>query len=238
VDKPEGYYESLPAALLIGYLHRHLDAHDLGIVLGADATLRLAPGQVRLPDGSFVSWDRFPGRRLPREPIADLAPDLAVGVLSAGNTDAEMARKLHDYFAAGCRLVWYVDPDDRTVRVYTDTRTARTLRVDDVLDGGDVLPGFRLPSASGSSAPVPGATPDAVQRSRRRSTEPDSAASVERSPAGSLFSGIVGAALRPRAPRRARSTSSCVTHLVTRRYGRGRLTCSSSPRGRPSRSRK
>jgi Uma2 family endonuclease len=144
VEKPVGYYESLLAVLLIVYLHRHVDAHDLGIVLGADAPLRLAPGQVRLPDVSFVSWDRFPGRRLPRQPIPDLAPDLAVEVLSPGNTEAEMARKLRDYFAAGCRLVWYVYPDDRTVRVHTDPGTVRTLRGDDVLDGGDVLPGFRL----------------------------------------------------------------------------------------------
>jgi Uma2 family endonuclease len=144
VDKPMGYYESLLAALLIGFFRRFLDEHDLGFVLGADATLRLAPGVVRLPDVSFVSWERVPGRRLPREPIPDLAPDLAVEVLSPGNTEAEMARKLQDYFAAGCRLVWYVDPDDRAVRVYTAPTAVRTVREGDILDGGAVLPGFRL----------------------------------------------------------------------------------------------
>ena len=144
VDKPLGYYESLLAALLIGFLGRFLDEHDLGIVLGADGTLRLAPGLVRLPDVSFISWTRFPGRRLPREPIPDLAPDLAVEVLSRRNTEPEMARKLGEYFAAGCRLVWYVLPDDRAVRVYTGPTAVRVLREDDVLDGGAVLPGFRL----------------------------------------------------------------------------------------------
>lgn len=144
VDKPMGYYESLLAALLIRFLGRFLDEHDLGVVLGADGTLRLAPGLVRLPDVSFISWDRFPGRRLPAEPIPDLAPDLAVEVLSKSNTDAEMARKLQEYFSAGCRLVWYVLPDVRAVRVYTDPTEVRILHEDDILDGGAVLPGFRL----------------------------------------------------------------------------------------------
>ena len=144
VDKPMGYYESLLAAWLIRFLGRFLDEHDLGIVLGADATLRLAPGLVRLPDVSFISWDRFPGRRLPAKPIPDLAPDLAVEVLSPSNTEREMTRKLHEYFAGGCRLAWYFPYGQRVVRVYTDPATVRTLHEDDVLDGGAVLPGFTL----------------------------------------------------------------------------------------------
>lgn len=144
VEKPVGYYESLLAALLIGFLRRFLDEHDLGFVLAPDATLRLAAGLVRLPDVSFVSWARFPDGRLPREPIPDLVPDLAVEVLSPGNTEAEMRRKLEEYFSAGCQLVWYVLPDERAVRVYTSPASARLLREDDALDGGVVLPGFRL----------------------------------------------------------------------------------------------
>jgi Uma2 family endonuclease len=99
---------------------------------------------VRLPDVSFVSWAHFPDRRLPREPIPDLVPDLAVEVLSLGNTEVEMRRKLEEYFSAGCRLVWYVLPDERAVRVYTSPASVRLLREDDALDGGAVLPGFRL----------------------------------------------------------------------------------------------
>jgi Uma2 family endonuclease len=144
VEKPVGYYESLLAALLIRFLGRFLDEHDLGFVLGPDATLRLAAGLVRLPDVSFVSWAHFPDRRLPREPIPDLVPDLAVEVLSQGNTEVEMRRKLEEYFSAGCRLVWYVLPDERAVRVYTSPASVRLLREDDALDGGAVLPGFRL----------------------------------------------------------------------------------------------
>jgi Uma2 family endonuclease len=144
VEKPMGYYEALLAAWLIRVLGRFLDDHDLGFVLGADATLRLAPGLVRLPDVSFIAWDRFPNRELPAEPVPDLAPDLAVEILSEGNTAAEMERKLREYFAAGVRLVWYVYPDERVVRVYTSPTAFLALNENESLDGGAVLPGFRL----------------------------------------------------------------------------------------------
>ena len=144
VDKPVGYYESLLAVQLIALLVPFVHEHDLGIVLGADAMPRLAPGLVRLPDVSFISWDRFPGRRLPPRPVADVTPDLAVEVLSPSNTAREMTRRLHEYFAAGCRLAWYVPFGERVVRVYTSPTALRVLGEDDVLDGGAVLPGFSL----------------------------------------------------------------------------------------------
>jgi Uma2 family endonuclease len=145
VEKATGYYESLLAAILIGFLRDYLKEHDLGIVLGADGTLRLMPGLVRIPDVSFIGWDKFPARVLPADPIPDLAPDLAVELLSGSNTEAEMTRKLREYFAAGVRLVWYVDPEARTVAVYTATDQCRVLAEHDTLDGGAVLPGFALP---------------------------------------------------------------------------------------------
>ncbi len=56
-----------------------------------------------------------------------------------------MERKLRDYFAAGSKLVWYLDPDERSLRVYTSPDQFTTLDESGTLDGGDVLPGFRLP---------------------------------------------------------------------------------------------
>jgi Uma2 family endonuclease len=144
VEKPMGYLESWLAAVLIRLLVEFVEQHDLGIVLGEAGTLRLAPGLVRVPDVAFIGWGRFPNRDLPAEPIPDLAPDLAVEVLSKSNTDAEMARKLEEYFAAGARLVWYADPDSRTVRVYTSPTDVRLLSENDTLDGESVLPGFQL----------------------------------------------------------------------------------------------
>ena len=62
VEKPLGYYESLLAGILVGLLSHFLEQHDLGFLLLPDATLRPAPGLVRLPDISFVSWNHFPDR--------------------------------------------------------------------------------------------------------------------------------------------------------------------------------
>ena len=104
-------------------------------------------GLVRLPDVAFVSWDRLPERRVPDEPIPNVVPDLAVEVLSASNTAKEMARKRGEYFRAGVRLVWEIDPRARTARVYTSESSFTDLAVNDTLDGGTVLPGFTLPLA-------------------------------------------------------------------------------------------
>jgi len=145
VEKPMGLYESILAGVLIQLIRNFLEEHDLGIVSGEAGTLRLAPGLVRIPDVAFISWERIPNEELPDEPIPALAPDLAVEVLSESNTEAEMERKLREYFGAGARLVWYLDPATRMARVYSSPTDVRLLQEDDTLDGEDVLPGFRLP---------------------------------------------------------------------------------------------
>jgi len=147
VEKAMGFYESHVAAVLAHFLLTFLEKHDLGVVAGASGMLRLAPGLVRSPNVSFVAWDRLPGGKIPKEPIPDLAPDLAIEVLCKGNTAGEMKRKVGEYFRAGTRLVWLVDHRARTVRVYTSPTKSRLLREDQTLDGGPVLPGFSLPLA-------------------------------------------------------------------------------------------
>jgi Uma2 family endonuclease len=147
VEKIMGYPESRLAMWIGHRIEAFLEEHDLGIVAGADGTMRLAPSLVRIPDVSFVAWERLPNRELPTEAIPDLTPDLAVEVLSEGNTPQEMERKLKDYFFAGTTLVWFVDPAARTVEVYTAPDQSFKLTERQTLDGGDVLPGFKLPLA-------------------------------------------------------------------------------------------
>jgi Uma2 family endonuclease len=106
---------------------------------------RYFPGLIRIPDVAFVSWQRVPGGVFPREPVPQLVPDLVVEILSEGNTEAEMARKREEYFGAGVRLLWIVDPRIRAVDVWTSIDQAARLSKADTLDGGDVLPGFTLP---------------------------------------------------------------------------------------------
>jgi Uma2 family endonuclease len=144
VEKTTGHYESRVAVALIYFLESFLDHADLGIVYGADGTLRLMPQLVRIPDVSFVSWEKLPDRELPAEPIPDLVPDLAIEVLSEGNTPREMQLKLNEYFSVGVRLVWFIDPAKHTASVCTSRSKKRQIGPDGVLDGATVLPGFRL----------------------------------------------------------------------------------------------
>lgn len=144
VEKTVSIYESFLAIRLIHLLAGFVERYRLGIVLGADGMMRLAPGLVRIPDASFISWNQLPGRRVPRVPIADLAPEMAVEVISPSNTEREMERKLQDFLSAGVRLVWYVLPEPQEVHVYTAERHD-VLTIEQDLPGGDVLPGFVLP---------------------------------------------------------------------------------------------
>ena len=147
LEKPLGFYESTIAAVIIELIGAYVRRQGLGVVLAPDAPVRLLAGCVRMPDVSFVSRRHFPDRRLPGS-ILGVAPDLAVEVLSPGNTKAEMALKREEYFEAGSRLVWEVDPESRSVRAYSAPDECTVLGPGDSLSGGDVLPGFDLPVAS------------------------------------------------------------------------------------------
>jgi Uma2 family endonuclease len=144
VEKPMGFRESALAMSLGKWLIDFVNPRNLGIVSGESGMMRIFPGLVRIPDVAFASWKRFPNRRMPNEPIPDLAPDLVVEVLSESNTEQEMARKYREYFQAGVRLVWEVDPKNRTVEVFTAADQSTRLNESQTLDGGNVLPGFTL----------------------------------------------------------------------------------------------
>ncbi|WP_165074614.1 Uma2 family endonuclease [Paludisphaera rhizosphaerae] len=144
VEKATGSEESCWTALLCCYLYGHVLKHDLGMVMGPNGPVRLGRQQVRQPDLSFISWERNP-RSNARGECLTVAPDLAVQVLKRTNTPGEMARRLDEYFRTGVRLVWLVDPRKREVRVYgSPTAPAVVLTAADVLEGGEVVPGFRL----------------------------------------------------------------------------------------------
>jgi Uma2 family endonuclease len=145
VEKVMGIAESMVASKLNRLIGIFAEEHDLGEVLCADGAVRLMPGLVRIPDVSFISWSQLPGKVAPEEPIPGLAPELAIEVLSKGNTRSEMDRKLKDYFLSGVRLVWYVNPKTRTTTVYTAPDRSRVVHEEETLDGGDLLPGLTIP---------------------------------------------------------------------------------------------
>jgi len=142
-----GHYESHIAVLLSHLLYQYLDAHPIGVLYDAEAPYLLLPNNVRKPDVSFLSFARMPGGKLPREAACPIPPDLAIEVLSPINTTAEMNLKLQQYFAAGVRLVWYIDPELKSARVYTAVDEFEDIPASGTLRGGEVLPGFELPLA-------------------------------------------------------------------------------------------
>jgi Uma2 family endonuclease len=144
VEKVMSSYESLLAMMLGFLLQEFLEKNPLGVILGEAGQLRILPKKMRVPDVAFIRWERFPGGKLPNDRVYRVAPDLAVEILSDGNTTGEMDRKLDEYFEAGVQLVWYIDPRSRAATVYTARDQATAIDVNGTLTGGEVLPGFSL----------------------------------------------------------------------------------------------
>jgi Uma2 family endonuclease len=129
-------------------LYQHVKLNNLGRVYAAETDFKLEsdPDTVRAPDIAFVSRERIQATgRI--QGYRGGAPDLAVEVLSPDNTKREMAEKVKDYFAAGARLVWIVNPKLKTVTVYRSLSDIVMLTEKETLDGGEVVPGFRIPVA-------------------------------------------------------------------------------------------
>jgi len=144
VEKAMGWNESEIAILIAGALLAFVKPRKLGKVLGADGMQRMVPGLIRIPDVSFFARGRLTKAQHGKMPIAPVAGDLVVEVVSKSNTKPEIARKLNEYFAAGSRLAWVVEPKTGTVRVHTAPDDFVVLGQDGWLDGGNVLPGFRM----------------------------------------------------------------------------------------------
>jgi Uma2 family endonuclease len=127
------------------YLNAHVIPRGLGVVGGEGGfVLQRGPDTVRAPDVAFVRADRVPRGEAARH-FAEIAPDLAVEVRSPNDSMRDLIAKADEYLAAGTSLVWVFDSSTTTVVVKAKDGTTKTLGLDDDLDGGDVLPGFRLP---------------------------------------------------------------------------------------------
>lgn len=147
VEKAAGWVESVQIAWLGGKLFEFAEHNDLGVVLGPGGGYRLKPGLIRLPSCSFVAWADLPSDETPDVTFSDVPPRLAVEFVRRDNSPAEMTRKVAEYFAAGVKLAWVIDPEKKTATVYTSPTKAKTIDATGTLEGGRVLPGFRLPLA-------------------------------------------------------------------------------------------
>jgi Uma2 family endonuclease len=146
VEKTVGVYETWLASVISAALAPFAGTDAQGrVVQELLFDLRPHVDRERRPDVAFVSFDRWArDQRLPRMRSWAVVPDLAVEIISLTNTADEVAEKLEEYFKAGMRQVWVVYPGQLKVYVYTSTTAVHVLAIGDDIDGGDVLPGFRL----------------------------------------------------------------------------------------------
>ncbi|HEV8486468.1 MAG TPA: Uma2 family endonuclease [Blastocatellia bacterium] len=126
---------------LITRLGLHVEAHRLGGVYGPDATFKIGQNE-RLPDVAFVSASRIGPEGEP-EGIWQIAPDLAVEIVSPNDLFEKVISKVHEYFAAGVRQVWLISPEHRTIIIYHSPTKTTILSEADYLVSEDILPGFR-----------------------------------------------------------------------------------------------
>lgn len=127
--------------LLLGH---YVKINKLGFCGGAETGFKIAsdPDTVRAPDLAFVGRERRPVGDARRKFFAG-APDLAVEVVSPGDTRREVEEKVKDWLDAGTRVVWIINPKRRSVSVYRPMTDVMYMSESDELDGGDVVPGFR-----------------------------------------------------------------------------------------------
>ncbi|MFL6284006.1 MAG: Uma2 family endonuclease [Pyrinomonadaceae bacterium] len=122
-----------------------VEAHDLGLVFGTGTGYVVGrnPDSVVGVDAAFVSHERL-SEVEDFDFFLPFAPDLGVEVLSLNDTADEITEKVSIYFAAGSRVVWVFNPKKRTAAVYTSPTDVRILSEHETLEGGEVLPGFKL----------------------------------------------------------------------------------------------
>jgi Uma2 family endonuclease len=140
-----GAFQSLLASELSHLIRTYLDTNPLGLV-GVEVLFTLdREGRLRRrPDIAYVAYDRWPEATVPDVEAWEIAPDLAVEVVSPTNSAREIDGKIVDYFRSGVRLVWVVYPESGRIHVYNSAVNSNVVERDGELTGGDVLPGFQV----------------------------------------------------------------------------------------------
>ncbi len=143
---PAGYEHGNDAGNFFGFIWTYVRANDLGRVTAAETgyvvyTNASGKDTILAPDVGFIAKAR--ATEAPSRKYALFAPDLAVEMVSPNDKAEEIHTKVNTYLKYGTKLVWVAYPETRTVVVHTASG-AQTLGENETLDGGDVLPGFKL----------------------------------------------------------------------------------------------
>ena len=149
VEREMGQESDMIGGNCFALLWIYVRAHQLGIVNGAQGSYQVFPDdpkKVRIPDVSFTRKER-----LTKDQVAKghgrVTPDLVVEVISPNDTATCLNDKINDFLSVGVPLIWIVCPETQTVQVHRLDGSGQRLRLGDVLDGEDILPGFRCPVA-------------------------------------------------------------------------------------------
>ncbi len=145
---PSFPYASGVGNLILYYIMGFVLENDLGNVTGEQGGYEVSEEDTFAPDVAFISHARQ--ANLPNDKFNPVPPDLAVEVVSPSDLadpKRRIQRKLEKYKAARIPLLWYVYSDPQMVDVYRNGEFVETVGIDGVLDGYDVLPGFKLPVA-------------------------------------------------------------------------------------------
>ena len=142
---PAGSGHSISGVEIATSLNIHVKANNLGRVFGADAGFLLArdPDTVRAPDAAFVRRERVEAVGIPSGYWPG-PPDLAVEVISPNDRYTEVYEKVDEWLDAGAGMVVVVNPRNRTATVRVAGMNPVILNENDTLDGGDVVPGWRM----------------------------------------------------------------------------------------------
>jgi len=128
----------------------HCRAHQSAWIFGPDASFRCFPdhpNSIRRADVAVILADRMTPQEYESSTTISICPDLVVEVISPNDLAVDLVRKRLDWLEAGAKLVWIVDPEDRSVQVYACGARPVICTAEDTLPGEPVLPGFAVPVA-------------------------------------------------------------------------------------------
>ncbi len=140
--KPAGMEQGWINARLTARLGSYILRRKLGFFFDAQTGFRPREN-MRAPDFSFVSRERFPDGKLPKG-FGHIPPDFVVEVLAPEENFDDYEEKVAEYISCGVRLIWLVDPNTETVMVVKGSGERKVLKGSDVLTGEDVLTGFKI----------------------------------------------------------------------------------------------
>jgi len=143
---PAGFEHGAVGMRLALALANYVEEKNLGVVVLAETgfTIERDPDTVRAPDIAFIRQDKIPKSGLPKK-FWEGTPDLVVEVVSPSDRSSEVEEKVKNWLECGTAMVWVLNSTKRTLTLCRSGVANQTFGVDDVIDGRDVVPGFKLP---------------------------------------------------------------------------------------------